>query len=314
LLRAQGAVPQIELTYTTRLVKTAVEYQLVRATGAATAELVGLVGVSNETGAPLVRADLTLTSAASETSKFAASTAAPSPPSSAVPTTSVHLPAPLTLGRGERSLTRLFGPREVSLTRKVIFEGRGLPFDGAPDEFSNASVHAVLDARVAGAEPLSTHGMIPGRAHLFERSASAPPHAYGTAVARPLPGALGLRIDLGDENKLPSKRRLTQKRTLGRCTIETAWEVTITNPTEEALPVEDVEPVDGKYELLDSSVPPIAKEVDHFAFGLTLPPNGEVKLKFRVRTMSCVVQRSHYWQPSWGKPSWSSSPSKGASS
>lgn len=313
LVRATAEAPRIELTYTTRLVKAALEYQLVKPAGSANAELVGLVGVSNETGAALEKAQVSLTSDASETSKFAS----PSPSSAntantanaaanvSVPTTRLRLPNVLTLAHGERTLVRLFGPRDVSLTRKVIFEGRGLPFDGTPEEYGNTSVHAVLDARVTNGEALSMNGMIPGRAHLFERGANAPPHAFGTAAARPLPGALGLRVDLGDENKLPSKRKLTQRRTLGRCVIETSWEVTFSNPTEEPLPVEDVEPVDGKYEILDSSLPPIAKEVDHFAFGVTLPPNGEVKLKFRVRTSSCVVQRSHYWQPSWAKPSWS---------
>ena len=317
LVRATSEAPRVELTYTTRLVKAALEYQLVRPQGSANAELVGLVGVANETGATLEKAQVSLTSDASETAKFAGpggSSAAPAlSGSAAVPTTSLRLPNVLTLAHGERALVRLFGPREVALTRKVIFEGRGLPFDGTPEEVGNASVHAVLDARVTNGEVLSQTGMIPGRAHLFERAGNAPPHAYGTAVARPLPGAMGLRIDLGDENKLPSKRRLTQKRTLGRCVIETAWEVTLTNPTEEALPVEDVEPVDGKYEILDSSMAPIAKEVDHFAFGATIPANGEIKIKFRVRTSSCVMQRSQYWRPSWGKSSWANSPSKGGS-
>jgi hypothetical protein len=58
---------------------------------------------------------------------------------------------------------------------------------------------------------------------------------------------------------------------------------------------------------------PIAKEVDHFAFGATIPANGEIKIKFRVRTSSCVMQRSQYWRPSWGKSSWANSPSKSGS-
>jgi len=313
LVRAAAATKQVELSYTTRLVRAALEYQLVRAPGAANAELSGLVGVSNEMGTPLEAAHVMLTSNPSETSKFAQQTAAQTAADErAMTTTRVDLVAPLTLAHGERALVKLFGPREVALTRKVIVEGRGLPYDGAPEEVGSASVHAVLDARVTNAEPLSRQGMVGGQAHLFERAASAPAHAYGTAVARPLPAAMGLRVDLGDETKVPNKRKLVQKRTLSRCVIETSWEVTITNATEEPLPVEDVEPVDGKYEILDSSTPPIAKEVDHFAFGATVPANGETKLKFKVRTSACSVQRSRYWQPSWAKSSWSK-PSKSGS-
>lgn len=313
LVRAAAETKQIELSYTTRLVRAALEYQLTRAPGAANAELSGLVGISNEMGTSLEAAHVTLTSNPSETSKFAQQTAAQSAADErTMTTTRVDLEAPVTLAHGERALVKLFGPREVALTRKVIIEGRGLPYDGAPDEVGSASVHAVLDARVTNAEPLSRRGMVGGQAHLFERSASAPAHAYGTAVARPLPGAMGLRVDLGDETKVPNKRKLVQKRTLSRCVIETSWEVTITNSTEEPLPVEDVEPVDGKYEILDSSLPPIAKEIDHFAFGATVPANGETKLKFKVRTSACSVQRSRYWQPSWSKSSWSK-PSKSGS-
>lgn len=313
LVRAAAATKQVELSYTTKLVHAALEYQLVRAPGAANAELSGLVGVSNEMGTALESAHVVLTSNPSETSKFAQQTGAQSAADErATTTTRVDLATPITLAHGERTLVKLFGPREVALTRKVIVEGRGLPYDGTPDEVGSASVHAVLDARVTSAEPLSRQGMVGGQAHLFERAASAPAHAYGTAVARPLPAAMGLRVDLGDESKVPNRRKLVQKRTLSRCVVETTWEVTITNATEEPLPVEDAEPVDGKYEILESSLPPIAKEIDHFAFGATVPANGETKLKFKVRTSACSVQRSRYWQPSWAKSSWSK-PSKSAS-
>jgi hypothetical protein len=59
--------------------------------------------------------------------------------------------------------------------------------------------------------------------------------------------------------------------------------------------------VTGKYRLIDSSVPAIATEQDHFAFAITVPPSGQSTLKFKVKTMGCVVTQRHYWQPSWNK-------------
>ncbi len=307
LLTSDREVQDVELTYGTKQLKGAMVYQVVRAPGAATALLLGSVGLLNENETPIPDAMVSLTSDTTAPTQFGT----PGKETDSL-TTFVRMPAPVALGGGEKAMVRLFGPTEAGLTRKVVLEGPGFPVDGGPEEYGNASVRAVLDATLAGAAVLSPSGMIPGTAHLFERAGTEPPRAYGTAGARPLPGARGLRVDLGSEDKYPTKRRMLAKKNLGRCTFETSWDVSVQNPTEEPLPIEDVEPVSGKYEVLDSSIPPSAKEHDHFAFAFTVPPTGETHVKFRVRTSSCVTVRRRYWGPSFGKPSWSS-PSKSGS-
>jgi hypothetical protein len=108
---------------------------------------------------------------------------------------------------------------------------------------------------------------------------------------------VGLRIDLGNEKQVEILRRLTAVRSLKRCVSETSWEVSVTNPTEEPMPFEDVEPVSGDYTILDSSLPATAKEKDYFGFGFSVAGKAAVRLKFRVRVMSCVETMSHpgYW-------------------
>ncbi|MBN1609191.1 MAG: hypothetical protein JW940_21355 [Polyangiaceae bacterium] len=309
----------VELTYSCHSVRAGMQYQLFHVPGAATAQVTGLLGVSNESGVPLSQALVTLTSEVDEPTEFAetetagdksATTEAQRPAKKQPPsTTFVRWTSPLSLAIGERALLRLFGPTETRLTRKVVVEGPGLPIAVGESAY-NASIRAVLDAESLDEAPLSEAGLVGGQAQLFERLASEPPRAYGTAAARPLPGARGLRVDLGTENQYPASRRLVSRRSLGRCTAETAWEVTVSNPTEAPVLVEDVEPVTGKYRLIDSSVPAIATEADHFVFAMTVPPGGQSTLKFRVRTMGCVMARRHYWQPSWnkgwGKQSWNS--------
>jgi hypothetical protein len=304
LLSSDRDVQDVELTYGSKQLKGAMVYQVVRAPGAAAAQLVGLVGLLNENETPVPEAMVSLTSESTAPTQFGT----PGKEADSL-TTFVRMPTAVALGGGEKAMVRLFGPTEATLARKVVLEGPGFPVDGGPEEYGNTSVRAVLDAAVASV--LSPSGMIPGTAHLFERIGTEPPRAYGTAGARPLPGARGLRVDLGSEDKYPTKRRMLSKKNLGRCTFETSWDVTVSNPTEEALPIEDVEPVSGKYEVLDSSTPAIAKERDHFAFAVTVPATGEVHIKFRVRTSSCVTVRRRYWQPSFGKP-WGS-PSKSGS-
>jgi hypothetical protein len=300
----------VELTYSCHSIKAGMQYQLLHAPGAASAQVTGLLGVSNESGVPLSQALVTFTSETDEPTEFAetetagdksAAADAPGPAKKQPPsTTFVRWTSPVSLAVGERALLRLFGPTETRLTRKVVVEGPGLPI-AAGDGAYNASIKAVLDAESLDEAPLSESGLVGGQAQLFERFGSEPPRAYGTAAARPLPGARGIRVDLGAESQYPANRRLVSRRNLGRCAAETAWEVTVSNATEAPVLVEDVEPVTGKYRLIDSSVPPIATEEDHFVFAMTVPPTGQSTLKFRVRTMGCVMARRHYWQPSWNK-------------
>lgn len=285
----------VEIAYPSHKVDAEMAYQLVRSPGSDFAELVGLVGVSNDTGTPLVDASVTLSTDTGEPLEFGSTDTV-----ARAGTTQVRLASPISLGAGQRATVRLFGPTPVTLARKVVVEGSGLPsYSTTPEEVSNGSIRAVLDAAAKDGEPLSPRGLVAGQAHLSERAAGEPPRAYGAAMARPLPRAKGMRIDLGDERKYPARRRLVARRDLGRCVVESAWEVTLSNPTENPVPIEDVEPVSGKYEVLDSSTPVLATEPDNFAFALTVPPHGEAKLKFRVKTTTCVVKRRGYWQ-SWG--------------
>jgi hypothetical protein len=302
----------VELAYRSHQVDAGMVYQLVRPPGSPTAELTGLVGVSKETSTPLVDAALLIATEGHDPVEFGLGddTAKPGggdPTPAEPPTTRMRLPSPLTLGAGQRALVHVFGPTEVTLARKVVIEGLGFPsYATALEEYGNTSIRAVLDASARSGEPLARAGLVGGQAHLFERAAAEPPRAYGMVAARPLPGTKGVRVDLGAESKYPARRRLLARRDLGKCVVETTWEVAISNPTENPLPVEDVETVSGKYQVLESSVPVLAAEPDHFVFGLTVPAGSEIKVKFRVRTSACIVARRSYWRQEWSKkPSWS---------
>lgn len=306
LVRSDREEQEVELVYTSKQVKGAMEYHLVRAPRATTAQLTGVAAIVNESSSPLVNATFSLSQEKLQPSLFAAADGKSADAEREAAeakslTTFVRLLTPMTINAGEKTSFRVFGPSDVNLTRKLVMEGVGFPTNNGPDEYGNSSMQSVLDARTVNGTAISSQGMLPGRAHLFERADAEPPRSYGTSPARPLPEAKGLRIDLGREDKFVTHRKLVAKKTLGRCVVETSWDITVSNPTDEATPLEDVEPVSGKYELLDSSVPPIAKELDHFAFQLMLPPNGESRLKFKVRTLSCVTERRSYWNQNWSK-------------
>jgi hypothetical protein len=315
---ADGGSLDVELTYATALVRSEVGYRLVRSAGSAKGALAGEATITNDTGIDLPNAAFTLTADAPALGDFAQTSASAKtvtpPPSD---TTTVRFAALLSIPAGRAVSTRLFGPSDVALTRRTVIEGPGLPIYGGtqPGEMASASVRAVVDAVSVAGGKLSPPGMLSGTTQLFEGDAgsSEPPRWYGSGVARPLPGGVGLRTDLGDERQFETQRRLVSIRGLGRCVSESVWEVAITNPTEEPIPFEDVEPVSGDYAVLESSLPATAKEKDYFGFAFPVAGKSTARLKFKVKVTSCVEtigRRGGYWYT--GKPGWSGKSTPGS--
>jgi hypothetical protein len=312
---ADGGDLDAELTYATQLVQSSVSYRLVRTTGTARGMLAGYATLMNSTGVDLPNATITMTADSPSLRDFAQGGAAAAKPSS--DTTMVRFATPVSLGAGRTVAERLFGPSEVTLTRRVVVEGQGLPIYSGSElgETSNASVRAVQDAVAVTGGKLSPLGMLPGSTELFEGDAQPtdPPRWYGETNSRPLPGGVGLRVDLGDERQFDIRRRLTGLKSLGRCVSESSWDVSVTNPTEEPIPFEDVEPVSGDYQVLDSTLPVTANEHDYFAFGFSVEGGKTLRLRFRVRVTSCIetVGRRGYWYAGKSaKPYGKASPAK----
>jgi hypothetical protein len=306
-VQASGGDTDVELTYATSLLHSTVTYSLVRTAGTARGVLRGAASLTNGSGADLPNATVTLSSEVPSLKDFTqggapAKTTSPAEGDTAL----IRFAAPISLPAGRSVSEPLFGPSEVTLTRRVVIEGLGLPVYSGTEagETSNSSVRAVVDANAVLPGKLSPLGMLPGSTELFEADAQAsdPPRKYDDTYARPLPGGIGLRIDLGDERGFDTRRRLLGTRNLGRCVSESTWEVSVTNPTEEPIPFEDVEPVSGDYVVVESSLPATAKERDYFGFEFPVAGKATVKLRFRARVTSCVETRNRgYWYGGLGK-------------
>ena len=300
-----------ELTYATAQIRSTVGYRLVRHGGSSLGALGGDATISNDSGIDMPDTSFIITADAPSPRDFAQG--GPSKSAGASDTTAIRFTNRISVPAGRSVATRLFGPSEVALTRRIVIEGMGLPIYAGtpPGEMSNASVRAVVDATNVTGGKLSAQGMLPGATELFDADAQAtdPPRWYGSTASRPLPGGIGLRIDLGDEKQFETQRRMVAMKSLGRCVSESTWEVSVTNPTEEPLPFEDVEPVTGDYSVLESSLPATAKEKDYFGFAFPVAGKSTVRLKFRVRVTSCVERSGSrgYWYT--GKPSGKGKPS-----
>jgi hypothetical protein len=279
--------------YTTRSLGHSMEYVLVKQAATDRALLSGALSLRNKTGAALQNARIEVSDAPLALSSFGQSSTAKTR------STTLLLASPVSLDADVEARFPVFGAREVSLSRKLVVEGPGLPKDYSPGEYPSQGIQAVLDAETSDGKPVSDQGMVRGASELYENAGSF----FGSATARPLPGGLGLRVQLGEDRGLDVRRKLLARKVLKRCVTETSWEIRLHNTTESAILYQDVEPVSGTYEILDASSAAIAKESDHFAFGGTVEPNAEVKLTFRVRITGCEMSAPRYWGSWPGKPS-----------
>ena len=91
------------------------------------------------------------------------------------------------------------------------------------------------------------------------------------------------RLDIGKAFDIVAERRQTDFRRISNRVYESAFEIPPRNQKDQPVPVEVREPVNGSWEVLESSFP--AKKFNAFTleFDVPVPANGTAKLTYRVR-------------------------------
>jgi hypothetical protein len=96
-----------------------------------------------------------------------------------------------------------------------------------------------------------------------------------------------LHIKVGESFDVVGERRQSSWLSLGKCSAESEWDISLRNHKDSAQAVEDVEPVDGEWEILSSSRPVTRRGPAAFVFDANIPARGEVKIQYRVRVRWC---------------------------
>jgi hypothetical protein len=91
------------------------------------------------------------------------------------------------------------------------------------------------------------------------------------------------RTDVGNAFDIVAERRQTDFRRISNRVYESAFEITLRNHKDKPVTVEVREPVNGSWEVLESSLP--AKKINAFTLGfdVPVPAGGTAKLTYRVR-------------------------------
>jgi hypothetical protein len=96
-----------------------------------------------------------------------------------------------------------------------------------------------------------------------------------------------VEVKLGDAFDVVADRKQMEWKTLGECSSESAWELEFRNHKDNAETVHDLEPVNGDWEIVQSSHPPVKKDAHTFEFVVPVPARGATKVTYRVRIRWC---------------------------
>lgn len=183
----------------------------------------------------------------------------------------------------------------------VLLEGHGIRVDkrliffGEPTYYrsnyggqvsSNQKIGVYLD--IQNAE--KNHLGIPlpkGVVRVYEADASGAKQFIGEDAIDHTPRDERVRVKMGEAFDVVGDRVEKNWKTLGTCRSESDWEITLKNHKDTPVTVEDVEPVDGDWDVIQSSQEYVKQDAQTFTFTVQIPARKEVKVTYRVRVSWC---------------------------
>ncbi len=175
----------------------------------------------------------------------------------------------------------------VRVDKKLIFFGDANWYRnsyGKTQDNQKVGVYFDIDNREAN------HLGIPlpkGIVRVYQGDASGAKQFVGEDSIDHTPRDEKLRIKMGEAFDVVGDRVEKNWKTLGTCSSESDWEITLKNHKDSAVTVEDVEPVGGDWTVLKSSVPFVKKDARTFTFTVPIGARQEVKVSYRVRVSWC---------------------------
>jgi len=96
-----------------------------------------------------------------------------------------------------------------------------------------------------------------------------------------------VRVKMGEAFDVVGDRKQMDWKAFGACTSESTWEIELRNHKDQAIEVEDYEPIGGDWQILESSHKHDKKDAFTFSFTAKVPANGKTKIRYRVRVKWC---------------------------
>jgi hypothetical protein len=300
LLDSKRDEQRVEVTYMTQNLGWKADYVLVVDKDDKVGDLQGWVTVTNETEASYENAELKLVAGdvqkLNERQRMEVEELASADPDMSIRYAveeslfEYHLytiPRLTTVRDKEQKQVTLLAARDIGVEKKLVFFGDRSYFRGEYGEvISNQKVGVYLDIENSKANGMGMP-MPMGVVRVYKADKSGARQFIGEDSIEHTPRDEKLRVKMGDAFDVVGERKQMRWSPLGYCGSESTWKIALKNHKDRAEEVQVVEPIDGDWEVLQSSHPHHKKDSKTFTFDVQVPANGKVEITYRVRTKWC---------------------------
>jgi hypothetical protein len=197
------------------------------------------------------------------------------------------LSRPSSVLQNEQKQVSLLEAKGITLDKQLIFYGQQYWYRGSYGQvMSNQKVGVYLDIQNKEQNKLGMP-LPKGVIRVYKADKSGAKQFVGEDSIDHTPRDEKVRVKMGDAFDVVGDRKQMSWKTLGSCTSESEWEISLRNHKDTPVTVQDVEPIGGDWEVLSSSIPHVKKDAFTFTFDVKIPAKGETKVKYKVRVKWC---------------------------
>lgn len=292
-LRAERPLDRLRLAYLTGGMGWSADYNLIVAEDDRSARIGGYATVSNGSGTAFRDVAVQLLAGtvdaggrgrAVEAARAAAAREAPDVSRQAF--SGYHLyeiDDPLTLRPGTSRRIRLLGADSVPVRREYVLRGQVQAYRSADEPQRQEATIRYRVERPEGTSfaelPLPT-----GTVRVFQEDDDGRVQLLGTERIPNTPAGEQVTLTVGRAFDVVGVRTQTGYEQTAPDVHESAWEVELSNRTEERVVVQVVDRIDGDWKIVDSSHEPRRLTAGLVRFDVAVPADGEATLTYRVRT------------------------------
>ncbi|MGC4089068.1 MAG: hypothetical protein QM756_14525 [Polyangiaceae bacterium] len=292
---------RVQVTYLTSNLSWHADYVLLLDADSTHADLNGWVTLDNKCGTTFKNAQLKLV--AGDVQRV---TPPPAPPPVPMAEMAVAAPAaptfkqeslfeyhlytlerPTDLLDKEQKQVSLLEAQGVSVKKRLLLRGSDYWYGARYGEvLSKQKVSALVSFENAEKNHLGMP-LPKGVVRVYKADQGGAPQFVGEDSLDHTPRDEKVEIKLGESFDVVADQKQTTFTTVGKCTSDSDWEVSLRNHKDTAEVVDVEEPVNGDFSVVSSSHPSTQKDSHTFAFSVSVPARGEVKITYRVRLRTC---------------------------
>ncbi len=197
------------------------------------------------------------------------------------------LERPATLLENEQKQIALLEASRIKLAKRLVLRGEPAYFRMQTGELgASAKVAVSLEFENAASERLGMP-LPKGVVRVYKRDKSGGRQFLGEDEIDHTPRDERVRIRVGDAFDVVGERRQMDYKVIGSCRSESAWQIDLRNHKDAKVEVDVIEPADGDWEIVSSSLKATREDARTFSFRVPVPARGSARVEYRVRVRYC---------------------------